>query len=55
MDYRRTSSASPAKSFNYGFVTRSIRQCSSSRLFETSGPCESAIIIAPSHKSMAIW
>ncbi len=48
------SNVSCEKSFNYGFVIHFILHCSSSHLSETSGRCESAITIAPSHRSTAI-
>ena len=41
IDYRLTSNVSCEKSFNCGFVTRSIHLCSSSHLSETFGQFES--------------
>jgi hypothetical protein len=53
-DYRLTSNVSRAKSFNFGCVIRSTRQCSSNRLSEMSGPYESAITIALLRRNTAI-
>lgn len=49
-----TSNVSLEKSFNCGFATRFIHQCSSSRLSEMSGQCESEITIALLRKDTAI-
>jgi len=51
------SNVSLEKSFNFGCVIRSTRQRSSSRLSETSGPCESAITIAPLRREgdLVLW
>src|SRR5436305_6277634 len=53
-DYRPTSNVLYEKSFNSGYAIRSILQCNSSHLSETSGRCESAITIALLHGSTAI-
>ena len=53
-DYQLMSNVSHEKSFNSGCVIRSTRQCSSNRLSEMSGSCESEITIALLRRNTAI-